>query len=67
MRDPPVEEHECTVVIQFVHLVEIRNLSDVDYKTLGFGGGYRIKMDIHPSREPQNFEPSQILHKVSRP
>lgn len=33
MQDPPVEEHECTVVVQFVHLVEIRHLCDVDYKT----------------------------------
>lgn len=25
-----VEEHECTIIVQFVHLVEIRNFRDVD-------------------------------------
>lgn len=67
MQDPPVEEHECTVVVQFVHLVEIRHLCDVDYKTKVFVEGTRLKRDTHPSREPQSFEPSQILHKVSHP
>lgn len=28
--DSPVEEHECTGVIQLVHLVEIRHLGNVD-------------------------------------
>lgn len=67
MIDLPVEEHECTIIVQFVHLVEIRNFRDVDYRSLGLREGTRLKRDTDPNRERQNFGPFQRLHRVSRP